>query len=105
MNSITMLDDLTFEDRIQAENDLVLVNFSADWCGPCKIMAPILKDMSSAEKVKLFRVNVDASPEITHKFEIRDIPTVVFFKNGTKVHESLGLKSIEELREEVELYK
>ena len=62
----------------------VLVDFFADWCEPCKQMAPILKDvkMELKENIRILKVNVDKNPVIATKYQIRNVPTVIIFKNG-----------------------
>lgn len=97
-----MLDDMTFDDSVNGEEGLILVNFSAEWCGPCKLMNPILNDISVQENVKIFRVDVDLNPKTINKLGIENIPSVMFFKAGKKVYESLGLKTREEIREKLQ---
>ncbi len=72
----------------------VLVDFFADWCEPCKQMAPILKDVKSAlkENVRILKVNVDKNPVIATKYQIRSVPTVIIFKNGEPQWKGVGVK-------------
>lgn len=101
MNSLINLDDLTFEEKIKNENELVIINFSAEWCGPCKIMNPILEAVSREENIKIFRVNVDDSPNLACEFGVNNIPATIFLRSGNKVYQADGLKSKEELREKL----
>ena len=77
----------------------VLVDFYADWCGPCKQMPPILKDIKSELKdsVRIIKVNVDKNPMIATKYQIRSIPTVIIFKNGEVQWTGVGLQDANEL--------
>jgi thioredoxin 1 len=78
----------------------VLVDFFADWCEPCKQMAPILKDVKSElkENVRILKVNVDKNPVIATKYQIRSIPTVIIFKNGEPQWKGVGVKPATELK-------
>jgi len=77
----------------------VLVDFFADWCEPCKQMAPILKEVKSElkENVRILKVNVDKNPVIATKYQIRSIPTVIIFKNGEPQWKGVGVKPAFEL--------
>lgn len=76
--------------------DLYLVDFYADWCGPCKMLAPILDAM---ENVNILKVNVDEHPEIAQKFGIMSIPTLIFFKDGLEKKKEIGFRTKEEIEE------
>jgi len=78
----------------------VLVDFYADWCGPCKQMPPILKDVKHdlKERVRIIKVNVDKNPFIATKYQIRSIPTIMIFKNGKDIWKGLGVRSAHELK-------
>lgn len=79
----------------------VLVDFFAEWCGGCKIMAPIFDELSeeSNDAFLIVKVSVEESPTITEKYEIMSLPTVVLFKNGAKVESLTGAQSKESLLE------
>ena len=79
----------------------VLVDFYADWCQPCKHMAPILKEIKSElkETVRIIKVDVDKNPVIATRYKIRSIPTVIIFKNGEPQWTGVGLLNAKELNE------
>ncbi|MBN1820765.1 MAG: thioredoxin [Prolixibacteraceae bacterium] len=84
----------------------VLVDFYADWCMPCKQMTPILKELKDDLKdaVKIIKVNVDKNPFIATHYNIRSIPTIMLFKNGTQLWTGLGVKSKPELKQVLNSY-
>lgn len=77
---------------------LVLVDFYADWCGPCKMLAPVLEEVSKEmEGLTIVKLNVDDVPTIANQYGIRSIPTIILFKNGNKVAQSMGFQPKEML--------
>ncbi|MCX8029003.1 MAG: thioredoxin [Brevinematales bacterium] len=85
------LDTNTFEETIN-KSPICLVDFWAEWCVPCKRIAPILEELSKEYegKVEFFKINVDENPEIASKYKITSIPTLLFFKNGQPVDKAVG---------------
>lgn len=77
------------------EKDLI-VDFYADWCGPCKMLLPVLDEIDFCDIIK---VNVDEFPEIAQKFGIMSIPTLVFFKSGIEHEREIGYRGLEEIKE------
>jgi thioredoxin 1 len=78
----------------------VLVDFYADWCGPCKQMPPILKQVKDElrEHVRIIKVNVDKNPNIATKYQIRSIPTLMLFKDGEAKWTGMGVRSAKEIK-------
>jgi thioredoxin 1 len=81
---VVSVGDSTFENEVLKSNIPVLVDFWAEWCGPCKMIAPILDDVSSTYlgKLKIAKINIDESPAIPAKYNVRGIPTLILFENG-----------------------
>lgn len=84
--------DKNFEKDVIKSSEPVLVDFWAEWCGPCKQLAPIVDDISNemASKLKVFKVNIDENPESPARYNVRGIPTLIIFKNGAPVATKVG---------------
>ncbi len=82
-----------FEQEVLKSQIPVLVDFWADWCGPCHMMEPVLKQFGTEQegKVKIGKLNVDEEPELAGQYQIRSIPNMKFFKNGAVVKEIIGV--------------
>jgi len=98
MSKLFNLDEENFKSEI-LENSVVMLDFWADWCGSCKILNPILEELSQEMRAKIYKVNVDDNPKLVNKFEVKSIPTMIIFKNGEKVEQVVGYKSKDELKE------
>ena len=81
----------SFDELLQSEK-LVIVDFWATWCGPCRMLSPLLDEVEAEmkDKVEVVKVNVDDADEIAMRFRIMSIPTLLFFKNGSMVDRSVG---------------
>ena len=80
-------------NEIVENNQIVLVDFYADWCGPCKMLAPIVEEVANeTTTVKVGKVNVDEEPELARQFRVMSIPTLVLIKDGKVVKTSVGVK-------------
>ncbi len=86
------LTDANFEENVLQSDKPVLVDFWAEWCGPCRLIGPIVKELADefGDRAVIGKMDVDNNPGITAKFGIRNIPTILFFKNGEVVDKSVG---------------
>ena len=84
--------DANFEQEVLKSSEPVLVDFFAEWCGPCKAMAPALEQVAvdMKGKVKIAKLDVDQNPAVTQKYKIQAMPTMMIFKGGQKVAERVG---------------
>ena len=89
----------SFSDLINSDKP-VLVDFSAEWCGPCKMMAPVVKELSSevGDNAKIIKVDVDRNPKAAAKYQIRGVPTFILFKNGNILWRQSGAVSKDVLK-------
>lgn len=87
--------DSNFDSEVLKNNELTIVDFWAEWCGPCKQLGPKIDEIAGeyAGKVKVYKMNVDENPDVPTRFHIRGIPTVIFFKNGQVVDQVVGNQS------------
>ncbi len=93
-DDILTLSDATFDETIAASDTPVLVDFWAEWCGPCKMIAPTLAEIASEQKGKLAigKLNVDDNPDTARRFDVMSIPTLLVFKDGQQVKRLVGAK-------------
>ncbi|MGL4534227.1 MAG: thioredoxin [Fusobacteriaceae bacterium] len=104
MNKIINITAENFKSEVLDNPGVVLLDFWASWCGPCKMLAPILEELAEETTVKICKVDVDSNNELAGEFKIRSIPTIIIFKNGEKVDEMVGFKAKEELKEKLSTY-
>ena len=91
-----------FKKEVLEYNGVSLVDFYADWCGPCRIMSPIINQLASEEKkIKFVKVNVDENPDLASNYQVFSIPTLIVFKNGQVVGQLVGVVSKENLKQEL----
>jgi thioredoxin 1 len=92
MSNALEVTDATFESEIEKHSGLAVVDFWAPWCGPCRIIGPVLDQLASeyAGKAKVGKVDVDQNVKVAARFNVRSIPMVLFFKNGQVVDQVLG---------------
>ena len=101
--SITHLSAATFDEVLASSEEPVLVDFWAEWCGPCKMIAPILDEIAieQAGKVRVTKLNVDDAPDIARRFEVMSIPTLLVFRDGQVAKRIVGAKPKGALLEEL----
>lgn len=94
-----MINSAAFEAVKQ--DDIALVDFSATWCGPCKMLAPVLDQLSQSYegKVNFYKVDVDESPDLAAQFNVMSVPCVVLLKKGVFASQSIGFRPAEQMRE------
>ena len=99
MSNVIAVTDTSFEDEVLKSEIPVLLDFWAEWCGPCKVLGPVIDEVSKEYegKIKFAKLNIDENPSHTQEYGIRGIPTLILFKNGNKQDTSVGILSKTEL--------
>jgi thioredoxin 1 len=92
MGAAQIVSDADFDKTVLQSKEPVLVDFFAEWCGPCKAMAPALEQVAAemAGKVKVVKLDVDQNPNVTEKFKIQAMPTLIMFNGGKEVNRNVG---------------
>jgi thioredoxin 1 len=103
---IVTLSDATFDEHVKASDVPVLVDFWAEWCGPCKMISPVLEEIATeqAGKLSIGKLNIDDNLDVTRRFEVMSIPTLILFKDGEPVARLIGAKPKGALLEEISAY-
>ncbi len=93
MSSVLKVDDSQFEAEVIKHDGLAVVDFGAEWCGPCKKLHPIMAELADEmpDQVKIVEVDVGVSPEIAQKYAVVSVPQILFFKNGEMVERVVGV--------------
>lgn len=89
--------DSDFESKVNQSGDLALVDFWAEWCGPCRALGPVIDSLADeyVGKMKVYKLNVDDNPETAQKFQVKSIPTVLLIKNGQVLERVVGAQAKE----------
>lgn len=97
--SVLTCDNKNFHEVVLQSEIPVLVDFYADWCGPCKMMSPILEELSQEfeGKVKIVKINVDNNPELSSEYGVMSIPNMIIFENGKQKENIVGARSKQDI--------
>ena len=103
---IVNLTDATFDEHVKGSDVPVLVDFWAEWCGPCKMITPVLEEIAAehAGKVRIAKLNIDDNLDVTRRFDVMSIPTLILFKDGEPKARLIGAKPKGALLEELSPY-
>ena len=104
--NITTLTDTNFNEEVKGSSEPILVDFWAEWCGPCKMIAPILEEIAGehAGKVRIGKLNVDDAPSTAQEFQVMSIPTLILFKDGEPQKRLVGARGKGQLLEELSAF-
>ena len=102
--NIVTLTDQNFDEEVKGSDEPILVDYWAEWCGPCKMIAPILEELADeyAGKLKIGKLNIDEAPEVSRRFEVMSIPTLILFKNGEPEYRVVGARGKQQLVQELQ---
>jgi thioredoxin 1 len=104
--SISQLSEATFAEEVNSATEPVLVDFWAEWCGPCKTIAPVLEELAGeqAGKLRIAKVDVDENQGLARQYGVQSIPTMIVFKDGVEVHRLIGARGKAQLLEDLSAY-
>jgi thioredoxin 1 len=100
------ISDATFDEEIASATEVVVVDFWAEWCGPCKMIAPVLEEIAVEHegRIRVAKLNVDDNPDIARRFDVMSIPTLIVFQDGKPAKRMVGAKGKGQLLEELADY-
>jgi thioredoxin 1 len=103
---IVTLSDATFDEHVKASDVPVLVDFWAEWCGPCKMIAPVLEEIAEEQtgKLQIGKLNIDDNLDVTRRYDVMSIPTLILFKDGEPKARLVGAKAKGQLLQEISEY-
>jgi thioredoxin 1 len=103
MANLTALTDATFDEEIGGADQPVLVDFWAEWCGPCRVLEPILEEIAKEHegRLRVVKLNIDDNLEIVRRFDVMSVPTLILFNEGTPQMRVVGVRGKAQLREEL----
>jgi thioredoxin 1 len=102
-NGVETLSTTTFDETLASSDLPVLVDFWAEWCGPCKAIAPILEEIADehGDRVRIAKLNVDENPDVARRFDVMSIPTLIVFQDGQPAKRMVGAKGKGQLLQEL----
>lgn len=103
---VNVINDMNFHNEVTNSDVPVVVDFWATWCGPCKMLSPVMEEVSEElnGKAKFVKVNVDENPVAANEYRIASIPTVMIFKNGKQINSLVGFRPKNEIKSAIEQY-
>ncbi|KKD39336.1 thioredoxin [Limnoraphis robusta CS-951] len=98
MGTVTFIQDETELDLLLANESLLVVDFTASWCGPCKLVAPLMDQLAEeyGDQIKVFKLDLDSNKPVAKRFSIKSIPAILFFKDGELTETLIGVKPYED---------
>ena len=101
-----ILNNSQFYDKVRTSNKLVVMDFFATWCGPCKMLTPIFESLSKemSDKVDFAKIDIDRSLEVAQEYEIVSVPTMIIFKNGKEVQRIVGFVPKEQIKSKIKAH-
>ena len=104
MGSTQIVDSRTWDSEVLQGDRLVMVDFWAPWCGPCKIVSPIVDELAKEYegKLKVLKLNTDENPDVAGRYQVMGIPTLMFFKGGAVIEKIVGAASKKQFKEKID---